>query len=48
MIPVTSSMLSSLVTTRMPSGGEFLSSTSSRIKRRITAGVTTVLTELDS
>ena len=39
-IPVTSSMLSSFVTTRIPSGGFVLSSLSSFISRRNTAGVT--------
>jgi hypothetical protein len=39
-IPVTSSIFSSLVTTRMPSGGFFLSSASSRINLRVTAGDT--------
>lgn len=37
-IPVTSNMLSSLTTTRIPSGGFVRSSFSSRIKRRRTAG----------
>lgn len=40
MIPVTSSILSSFVTTRIPSGGFVLSSLSSFISRRNTAGVT--------
>lgn len=40
MIPVTSSMLSSLLTTRIPSGGLVWSSPSSRMMRRMTAGVT--------
>lgn len=40
MIPVTSSMLSSFVTTRIPSGGLVLSALSSFISRRNTAGVT--------
>ena len=39
-MPVTSSILSSLVTTRIPSDGLFWSSANSRISRRITAGVT--------
>ena len=40
MIPVTSSILSSFVTTRIPSSGFVLSSLSSFISRRNTAGVT--------
>ena len=39
-IPVTSSILSSFVTTRIPSGGFVLSSLSSFISLRNTAGVT--------
>jgi hypothetical protein len=38
MIPVTSSMFSSLVTILMPSGGLLLSSLISRMRRRMTAG----------
>jgi hypothetical protein len=38
-IPVRSSIFSSLVTTRMPSGGLFFNSVISRIKRRMVAGV---------
>ena len=39
-MPVTSNILSSLTTTRMPSGGLVRSSLSSRIRRRRTAGET--------
>jgi hypothetical protein len=38
-MPVRSSIFSSLVTTRMPSGGLFFNSVISRIKRRMVAGV---------
>jgi hypothetical protein len=44
MIPVTSNMLSSLVTTRMPSGGLVRSSFNSFMIRRNTAGVTDWIT----
>ena len=40
MIPVTSSMSSSFICIRMPSGGFFSSSLSSRMTRRMTAGGT--------